>query len=281
MWSLLRYFYRHHVIILFLILEVIAFIFVFSHNAFQRASYLNSANHISGSIYERYNSVVSYFNLTKVNLELAEENARLRMALIGAVPDSLEISEPLISQNEVHGDFEFIAARVINNSVHRQHNYITLDKGSKHGVRPDMGIATVNGVVGVITNVSGSFSTAISLLNLRWNVSARLKRNNYFGSLSWDGKDYQHAQLNEIPFHVELEVGDTIVTSGFSSIFPEGIMLGEVESFRKEGGDNFYNIRVKLSVDFKSLAYVEIIDSKQRNEIESLENLNIDGKSLD
>lgn len=280
MWSLFRYFYRHHVIILFIILEVIAFIFVFSHNTFQRASYLNSANHISGRIYERYNSVVSYFRLSKVNLELAEENARLRMALVGAGIDSLEVNE-YIGAKADESNYKYIVAKVINNSVHRQHNYITLDKGSKHGVRPDMGIATISGVVGVITNVSGSFSTAISLLNLRWNVSARLKRNNYFGSLSWDGRDYQYAQLNEIPFHVEIEVGDTIVTSGFSSIFPEGILLGEVESFSKEGGDNFYSIRVKLSVDFKSLAYVEIIDSKQQTEIESLENLNIDGKSLD
>jgi rod shape-determining protein MreC len=281
MWSLLRYFYRHHVIILFIILEIIAFIFVFSYNTFQRASYLNSSNHISGNIYERYNSVINYFSLSSVNRELANENARLRMALAGTGTDSLEMQESIIIQSGLKGDFNFIVARVINNSVHKQHNYITLDKGSKHGVRPDMGVSTVNGVVGVVINVSESFSRAISLLNLRWNVSARLKRNNYFGSLSWDGKDYQHAQLNEIPFHVELEVGDTIVTSGFSSIFPEGIMLGEVESFGKEGGDNFYNIRVKLFVDFKSLAYVEIIESTKRNEIETLENLNTDGKNLD
>lgn len=281
MWSLLRYFYRHHVIILFLILEIIAFIFVFSYNTFQKASYLNSANQISGIIYERYNSVINYFSLSSVNRELAEENARLRKAFIGVGTDSLELQEFITGQNGFQGEFDFIAARVINNSVHKQHNYITLDKGSTHGVRPDMGIATVNGVVGVVINVSESFSRAISLLNLRWNVSARLKRNNYFGSLSWDGKDYLHAQLNEIPFHVDLEIGDTIITSGFSSIFPEGIMLGEVESFSKEGGDNFYNIRVKLFVDFKSLVYVEIIESKKRNEIETLENLNIDGKNLD
>ena len=281
MWSLIRYFYRHHVIILFLILEVIAFIFVFSHNTFQRASYLNSANHISGNIYKRYNSIISYFSLSSVNRDLAHENALLRMALVGAVPGSSEITEPVAGQHKVYNGFNFISARVINNSVHKQHNYITLDKGSKHGVRPDMGISTVNGVIGVVTNVSESFSTAISLLNLRWNVSARIKRNNYFGSLAWDGKDYRYALLNEIPFHVDLEIGDTIITSGFSSIFPADFLIGEVESFSKEGGDNFYNIRVKLFVDFKSLSYVEIIESKKRNEIEALENLNTNDKNLD
>ena len=242
---------------------------------------MNSANHISGNIYEKYNSIINYFSLSSVNRELAQENARLRMALTVTGTDSLKIQESIYGHNGLQGDFNFIVAKVINNSVHKQYNYITLDKGSKHGVRPDMGIATVNGVVGVVINVSESFSTAISLLNLRWNVSARLKRNNYFGSLSWDGKDYQYAQFNEIPFHVDLEVGDTIVTSGFSTIFPEGIMLGKIESFSKEGGDNFYNIRVKLFVDFKSLAYVEIIESKKRDEVENLENLNTDGKSLD
>jgi rod shape-determining protein MreC len=278
MWSLLRYFQRHHVAILFIILEIISLYFLFSRNNFQRAAYMNSANHISGTIYERYNSIVNYFRLSTVNRELSEENARLRREL-GSVALVTDSSYTFLSATD--SNYTFIPARVINNSVNRQYNYLTLNKGSKDGIRPEMGVSTVHGVVGMITNVSESYSTAISLLNLRWNVSAKLKRNNYFGSLSWDGKDYRHALLNEIPFHVDLEVGDTIVTSGFSSIFPEGYMLGVIDSFNKEGGDNFYTIRIKLSVDFKSLVYVEVIGNSQRKEIESLERLNTDGSNLD
>jgi rod shape-determining protein MreC len=278
MWSLLRYFQRHHVAILFIILEIISLYFLFSRNNFQRAAYMNSANHISGTIYERYNSIVNYFRLSTVNRELSEENARLRREL-GSVALVTDSSYTFLSATD--SNYTFIPARVINNSVNRQYNYLTLNKGSKDGIRPEMGVSTVHGVVGMITNVSASYSTAISLLNLRWNVSAKLKRNNYFGSLSWDGKDYRHALLNEIPFHVDLEVGDTIVTSGFSSIFPEGYMLGVIDSFNKEGGDNFYTIRIKLSVDFKSLVYVEVIGNSQRKEIESLERLNTDGSNLD
>lgn len=281
MWSLLRYFYRHHVLILFILLEVAALFFLFSRNNFQRAVFLNSANHISGNIYARYNSVVNYFRLTSVNRELADENARLRQALYATAGDSIPADSSLIPEILVAGNYDFVAARVINNSVNRQYNYLTLNKGARHGVRPDMGVATVDGVVGVVLNVSDSYSTVISLLNQRWNVPARLSRNSYFGPLSWDGKDYRYALLNDIPFHVELQEGDTIVTSGYSSIFPEGLMLGVIDSFSKEGGDNFYYIRVKLSVDFKALTYVEIIRNKQAGEIETLEKLSGDDAGLD
>ena len=280
MWSLLRYLYRHHVVILFIVLEVTAFIFVFSRNNFQRSAFLNSANYVSGNIYARYSSVVNYFRLSSVNRSLAEENARLRQALYVTTGDSVP-ARALIRDSLLTSQYRFIPARVINNSVNRQNNYLTLNKGSKHGVRPDMGVITADGVVGVVLNVSDSYSTVISLLNQRWNVPARLKRNNYFGPMSWEGKDYRYGLLNDIPFHVELTQGDTVVTSGFSTIFPEGLMLGVIDTFNKEGGNNFYYIRVGLSVDFKALTYVEIIENKNRREIEALENLSLDGTDLD
>lgn len=280
MWSLFRYLQRHHAFILFLLLEVIAFVLIFSNNDFQRAMYLNSANRITGSIYSKYSSITDYFHLSAVNRELSEENSRLREELLyykslNTTPDTL-----LLRQFTDSAQYSYIPARVINNSVTRQHNYITLDKGARDGVKPDMGIVTPSGVAGVIIHTSESFSTAISLLNLRWNVSAKLKRNNYFGSLAWDGKEYRFARLNEIPFHVDLIKGDTLVTSGYSSIFPEGMKLGVIEDFKKEGGDNFYNIQVRLSVDFKSLSYVEIIRNVHKKEIEELEKLSSDGKDV-
>lgn len=281
MWSLFRYLYRHHVAILFIFLEVIALIFLFSRNNFQRAAFLNSSNQVSGDIYARSNTVVNYFRLSAINRELAEENARLRQTVFHVMGDTIPDSGIAVRYLLADSGYTFLSARVINNSVNRQYNYLTLNKGSNDGVQPDMGVATVDGIVGVVMNVSPSYSTAISLLNQRWNVPAKIKKNNYFGPMSWDGRDYRYALLNDIPFHVELAAGDTIVTSGFSTIFPEGLLLGVVDSFSKEGGDNFYNIRVKLSVDFKSLSHVEIIGNRHRDEIESLEKIIGDGAGRD
>lgn len=281
MWSLFRYLYRHHVVILFLFLEIIGFILIFSYNSFQRAGFINSSVYITGKIYDRYSSITDYFNLSIVNRQLSEENARLRESLLAQARNEDSTGTIQYIRNDSVRNFQFIPARVINNSVNRQHNFITLNKGARHGIRPDMGVLTPQGVAGVVSHVSDSYSVVISMLNLRWNVSAKLKRNNYFGSLTWDGKDYRYALLNEIPFHVDLMEGDTIVTSGFSSIFPEGMPLGIIESYKKEGGDNFYQIRVRLSVDFKSVTYVEVIDNRKRPEIEALEKLTNNGKDLD
>lgn len=271
--NLFRFFVRYHVTFLFFTLEIISFIFIFNFNNYQKARFLNSSDRITASIYDKYRKVTDYFRLPSVNRELAAENARLR-GLLGIpdkqkkIPDSLFNRYP--SREQI---YSFTSARVISNTVNRQHNYITLNKGTKDGIKPEMGVISPLGVAGVITNVSQSYSTAISLLNTRWNVSAKIRSNNYFGSLSWDGKDYRKARLNDIPFHVFIAVGDTIVTSGYSTIFPEGILIGTIESFEKEGGNNFYTIVIDLSVDFKALTYVEIIENNKKSEIENLQNL--------
>lgn len=279
--NLFRFILQNHVFLLFLLLEIVSFIFVFNFNRYQKSSFLNTSGRITGMIYESYSKVEDFFRLPAANRQLAEENARLRMLLgvsstTPTLPDSL-----LLQRTGGENQYRYIAARVISTTVSRQQNFITLDKGLNDGIRPDMGIVTVGGVAGIITHVSPSFSTGLSLLNTRWNVSAKLARNNYFGSLVWDGTDYRRALLNEIPFHVELAVGDTIVTSGYSTFFPEGVLLGTVESFEKEGGDNFYNIRVRLSVDFKSLSWVEVIENTRKSEIDNITQLNSGNDKLD
>jgi rod shape-determining protein MreC len=179
------------------------------------------------------------------------------------------------------GKYKFIPARVINNTVNKQYNYFTLNKGSRQGIMPDQGIIAENGVVGVINNVSDSYSTGISLLNKRLKISAKIKKNNYFGSISWEGPSYRYVQLNEIPPHVEVAYGDTIVTSGSSTYFPEGIMIGTVESCEIKGGDSFYTIRVKLAVDFKSITFVNVIQNYDKAEIMMLESRLKDGQGMD
>jgi rod shape-determining protein MreC len=279
--NLFRFILGNHVFFLFIILEILSFVFIFNFNNYQKVKFLNSSSRLTGKVYDSYSNLTQYFNLPSVNRELAQENARLRGMLeihstLKRIPDSLFIRFPAKEQV-----YSYIPARIISNSVDRQQNYLTLDKGSRDGIKPDMGIISANGVTGIITNVSPSFSTGLSLLNTRWNISAKLAKNNYFGSLTWDGKNYRHALLNEIPYHVELTVGDTIVTSGYSTIFPEGVLLGIIESFEKRGGDNFYTISVKLSVDFKSVSYVEIIENKEKQEILSIQKLNSDDEKVD
>ena len=259
--GLIRYIIRNHVFILFLLLQILSFVLIFNYNNYQRAKYFNSANYITASVYNTFNSVVRYFGLNAVNEELALENARLKSLLKDSLKTNSEIKDTT---------FRYISAYVINNSVNKQSNYITLNKGRKHGIKTDQGIIGSNGIVGVVTNVSESYSMGLSVLNQRWGISAKLKNNGFFGSISWEGGDYRTAELKEIPFHVELNAGDTIVTSSYSMIFPEGIMIGTIQSFEQPEGDNYYKIYVKLSTDFKSLSYVHVVDNLHKEEINQL-----------
>jgi len=277
--SLLRYLIRNYAFLLFLFLEVISLVFVFNYNHYQKVQYLNSANYATASVFNTFNSVIQYFELAKVNKTLAEENARLKSTKdtlvaknsVGDTVSGFTVQEEL--------NYRYISARVINNSVNKTLNYITLNKGKKHGVKPDMGIVSTQGVVGVVISVSESYSVGFSVLNNRWGVSAKLKKSGYFGPLSWEGGDYQIAKLNEIPFHVEMTVGDTIMTSSYSATFPEGVMIGTIKSFNKPDGESFYQIEVELATDFKSIHYVEVVDNLDKKQLIKLNELIEDGES--
>lgn len=248
--------------------------FVFQHNNYQKVKYLNSSSAITGSVYNSFHSVIAYFELSKVNEELAAENARLRSQLQTEASE-LQVAE-LKTPAFVPSDstlFRFVSAKVINNSVNRPFNYITLNKGRKDGIQPDQGIISPSGIVGVVTHVSESYATGLSVLNQRWSVSAKLKKNGFLGSLIWNGDDYRFADLLEIPFHVELQTGDTLITSGYSSIFPEGVLIGTIYTFEKPEGENYYNISVQLTTNFKALSYVEVVENTNKEEIQGLENL--------
>lgn len=279
--SLIRYLIKNHAFVLFVLLEVLALVMVFNFNSFQKATYLNSANRLTGRVFTIYQSVTGYFGLAKINNELAEENALLRGLLenrpgISAVSDSASVYS---LQND--SVYQFIPAKIINNSVNRPFNYITLNKGSRYGIKPDMGIISARGIVGVVGQVSESYAMGLSVLNQRWSISAKLKKNGYYGSLIWQGMDYRAANLTEIPLHVDMAVGDTVITSGYSSIFPEGILVGTISDFSKPEGENYYDIEVKLSVDFKSVSHVEIIKNQAAEEINELDKMLRDDNKTD
>ena len=269
--GLLRYLIKNYAFLLFLLLEVISLLFVFNFNKYQKVQYLNSSSQMTASVYNSFHSITEYFSLTKVNQSLAEENAKLK----SAQSYSLNITTDSVSANFIqkNSTYQFISALVINNSVNKTLNYITLNKGRKDGVKPDMGIVSPQGIVGVVVTVSENYAMGFSVLNKRWGVSAKLKKSGYFGPIEWSGGDYQIANLMEIPFHVELAVGDTIVTSSYSGVFPEGILIGTVHSFEQPEGESFYQIRIKLATDFKSIHYVEVVDNLNKAQLNELNNL--------
>jgi rod shape-determining protein MreC len=271
--SLFRFLVRNHVFFLFLTLEIFSLVLIFNYNNYQKVTFLNASNRVTASVYGSFNQVVNYFRLTRINEELAAENSGLKNQLLIYKQHLEEIDSASVDINLNNGQFKFISARIINNTVNRQYNYFTLNKGRRQGVVPDQGIISGNGVVGIINNVSDSYSTGLSLLNKRLKISGKLKKNNYFGSISWEGTNYRYIQLNEIPPHVELAYGDTVVTSGSSAYFPEGILIGTIESFEIKRGESFYTIRVKLAVDFESLTYADIIKNFDKVEIKTLESL--------
>ncbi len=272
--SLFRFLLRNYFLMMFLVLEAISLLLMISFNNYQRVTFINSSNNLAGTIYDEFSSLDDYFSLSRTNAQLAAENASLRKQLQreimfheqfqGTLPDTVDAPE-----------YIFTSARVISNSVNKQFNYISLNKGSRQGIKPDMGIISSDGVVGVITDVSRNYSTGLSLLNKRLSIPAKITKNNNFGALTWDGEHFNTADLKEIPFHVMVNVGDTVVTSGYSNIFPEGIMIGTIKSYDVQSGTNFYNIKVELSTKFKTLKYVDVVRNTKRAEQLNLEKNNV------
>lgn len=272
--SLFRFLLRNYFLMMFLALEAISLTLMVSFNDYQRVTFFNSSNNLFGSVYERFSNLDDYFSLGRTNARLAAENASLRKQLFMRIKN--QENYPINRPDTVDAPaYVFTSAKVISNSVNKQFNYITLNKGSRHGIKQDMGIINADGVVGVITNVSQNYSTGLSLLNKRLLIPAKITTNNYFGSLVWDGEHYNTADLKEIPFHVIVNVGDTVVTSGYSNIFPDGIMIGKIKKFDAISGTNFYDIKVELSTNFKTLKYVEIVQNTKRAELIKLESNNI------
>jgi rod shape-determining protein MreC len=262
---LLHFLWKNYAFLLFLILELIALTFIVNGNKHQSAVFYSIANQYGGKFFTSYSNMRSYFHLNEANELLSIENAYLKDQLLSSqfALDSTNFeSFTTLSENTETDStkflFDFISAKVISNSTNRQKNYIMLNKGSKHGIRKNMGIIGPNGIVGVIFEVSKDFSSGISLLNIKQSVSAKLKHNNELGILIWDGDSPLYGQLDAVENYVPIAIGDTIITSGFSHIFPEGENIGVVEEFNEIPGKTLWNIKVKFNTNFKQLFWVSI-----------------------
>ena len=267
----LRFILRHHFFLLFLLLEGIALHINISTKQDKKIEFQNATNIVSGFLYDQFHSINRYFHLKEINEKLTEENERLRNTLsseYGTV-DSISNTKP----SDTSKQFKYISAEVINNSVNKNHNYITLNRGRKDGIQPEMGVISSKGLVGIVRDVSRNYSLVISLLNTELGISAKIKNKRYFGSMRWNGSDPQFTKLHEIPSYANVTKGDTLVTSGYSAIFPKGIRIGIVNAYELSRGTNFYDITVKLTTEFNRLHTVYIIKNTSRDERKKLENL--------
>ncbi|WP_026968815.1 rod shape-determining protein MreC [Algoriphagus terrigena] len=269
MLRILQFLYRIRAFILFVFLEVAAVWMIVSNNSPQGAAFFNSSNALVGSLLKQQADVVQFFSLAEVNEALTDENAEILEKLLALqVPAD---SMPIPLDSAFAATYQFRGARVIGTSLRFSQNYLTLNKGAKDGIKPGMGIFNPYGVVGRVKSVSENYSVAFSLLNTGLMISSKIKSTDVFGSVQWDGKNSTEARLLFVPRHVVATAGDTVVTSGFNAVFPEGIHIGIISNVAPDEKDpNYLNLTVKLSTDFSKVSYVYLVENTQFNELDSL-----------
>ncbi len=272
MQNLLYFLFRYGYVLIFIILELLSLNLVVRYNPHQHDIFIKSSNNVSGWLLKQYQGVTQYFSLAKVAAELAEENAELlsktrdfqRFNSVGSLRDTVQ--DTVRNQQYV-----LLPAKVVANTITGLDNYITIDRGTEAGVEEGMGLILKEGIVGVITDVNRKFARAISILHRDCRISASVARNQFFGTLNWQGNDPRFAKLIDIPKHADLKTGDQIVTSGYSAIFPQGISLGKITHFSLEDGSNFYDVDVQLAMDLSKLDYVYIVKNLLKEEQLQLE----------
>lgn len=266
MQQIINFIIRYKNFLLYLFLLMVAFGFTIQSHSYHQSRFFNSSSWISGSIYETSYGISSYFDLDEENRKLVEENRRLRNLLFNGQDEIAP--NPLDS---IQGSYTIASGQVIKNSYASRRNYITINRGKKDSVALDMGVITPNGILGIVENTSNRFATVQSILNVNSNINAKLKNTNHFGSLVWDEKEYNVVQLIDIPRLVPLNVGDTIVTGGMSSIFPENIPIGTIKKFELDRAQSFWRVDVDLFNDMTNINTVYILKNINREEILKLE----------
>ncbi|MDR3180527.1 MAG: rod shape-determining protein MreC [Prevotellaceae bacterium] len=269
--SLLRFLVGIRVLLLFIILEATALILFTTSTYYQQSVVMGKLHAVRGVLHEQVSALTQYLDLRETNSILADENTALHNELIryrlvhnttpGTATDTT--GAPL---------FNYIPATITDNSVNKQHNYIMLDVGANDHVAPDMGVVTEYGVIGIVMAVTEHYAIVKSLLHTDWRCNVRLVQAGDFGPLQWDGVTYNEAVLHDIPQHSNVQIGDTVVTSGYSSIFPPNIPVGVVKSYEIKRG-NFYEIRIRLFADFKKIRHVNVVSFLYRNEVKTLNEL--------
>jgi len=267
--ALLAFIKRYNFVFVFLLLEILAIIFITQNSNYQGSKIVHAGNAFAGRCYGTISLVGDYFGLRKENERLAAENASLRAQLESSYI-SYNLREFTREDTVYKQRYSYTEARVIKNSWNRRNNYIMINKGRKQGIRLDQAVISPQGIVGVVVNTTDNFATVMPVLHSNSRNSVKIERINTNGSLVWRGGDFRYATLIDIPTTYELFANDTIVTSGMANDFPEGVMVGFVEQALTERGSGFYTIKVRLATEFTKLDHVYIIDNRFKAEQDSL-----------
>lgn len=272
MHNLTEFLAKHNHWFVFLVLEVVSMVLLFRYNSYQGSVWFSSANAVTGKVYEWDSAVESYFSLSGVNSQLTQRNAFLEQQVrmlddsIARLTRSQEAAVTRLSSMVPFQGCRLIPAKVVANMVNRYDNLITIDKGSADGVKRDMGVVCGMGVVGIVYLVSEHYSIVIPALNSHSNISCTIQRRGYFGYLRWRGGSSQLAYLEDVPRHAHFKLGDNVVTSGYSSVFPPGVMVGKVLHVFNSADGLSYRVQVKLSTDFARLRDVCLVDDSALQE---------------
>jgi rod shape-determining protein MreC len=268
--NLFQFFVQFSSLIIFLILEVFSLVLVVRHHSFQNAGFVNSANDVAGRSFDTYHNFTEYLHLKAINDSLVRENAILKGTQFSAYRGETYTLDADCNQ-EFTQIYTYISAKVINKTTDKANNYILLNRGSDHKIARDMGVIASNGVVGIVKDVSAHFSVIMPVIHKDSKISVKIGQSAYTGSLQWQGPDPKLAQVMNVPNHVKLKEGDTVFTSGYSSIFPENIMVGTIAKHKMPSGSNFHEITVRLSTNFEALPYVYVVNYLLKQEQQALE----------
>jgi len=277
MYRLFQFIYKYRSLLFFLLLEIVCFWLVVQNNQYQRAAFFSSSNVVASTLMSVTSGVSSYFSLKVENEALAQENARLRELLERQRQSNRFVFKESRIDYEKIDQFVYTPANVINKSLFRFTNYLTIDKGTDDGLEAGMAVISKYGVVGKVKASSNKFATVISLLHSEFLVSSVLKRSGALCTTKWSGATTNEADLLYLPRHVDVQVGDTIITSGYNSLFPQGILVGKVRSASLGENEPFHEVTIELSTDFDNLQTVYVIKNKLKQQIDSLEAVSVEG----
>lgn len=263
--NLLAFLAKYNHWFVFILLEVISFALLFRYNSFQGSVFFSSANAVAGKIYEYRSDVTTFFSMSQNNKRLTERNLMLEQEVKTLSQyiarnngDSLVLDK---YQKQMLKDFRLIPAKVISSSLDKEDNLITLDKGKADGIHEDMGVACGMGIVGVVYMASDHYSIVIPVINKNSNISVTIKKRGYFGFLHWKGGPADIAYIDDVPRHAKFALGDYVVTNGYSSIFPPGIMVGKILHVFNSSDGLSYGVQLRLATDFGNLRHVCVIDN--------------------
>ncbi len=262
--NLIVFLWKHQFLVFFVILEAFSLTLLFNSYSYHKSLAFTSVNNVTGSVYKTYSNVTDFFGLKNENEKLVRENAFLRtfMKYSANSADSLTF--------EMDSNYYYRSAKVVSNSINRQNNFLLINKGEKDSIATEMGVISSTGVVGIVVGTSANYAYVMSLLHQNSRISARIKKNNHLVNVLWDGKDYNNGSVVDIPSHIELYEGDSIVTSGNSLIFPEGIMLGTIKEYMQSSNQDLSEAIIEFSAEFNKLQYVYVIENYMKPEADTL-----------